>query len=81
MLTNYVIMVHIKTKITEDIINTYLKHIYSTFGGSKCTLSDRGETFSSKQFTWLAKELGFTKKHLSPYTPLGNSIIEGHTPF
>ena len=54
MLTNYVFMVLIKTKATKDIINTYLKHVYATFGSSKCILGDRGGEFSSKQFTWLA---------------------------
>ena len=34
MLTNYVFIVPIKTKTTEDIINAYLKYVYSTFGGS-----------------------------------------------
>ena len=38
--------------------------------------SDRGGEFSNKQFTWLAKELGFTKVHTSRYTLMGSSIIE-----
>ena len=74
MLTNYVFMVPIRTKSNEDIINSYLKHIHSTFGGSKYILSDRGGKFTSKQFTWLAKE--FIKLYTFPYTPIGNSVIE-----
>ena len=35
-------------KTTEDTINVYLKHVYSTFGGSKYILSDKGGEFSSK---------------------------------
>ena len=50
-----------KNKITEDIIKTCLKNVYSTFEGSKYILSDTGGEFTSKQFTWLAKELGFIK--------------------
>ena len=50
LLTNYVFMVPIKTKTTEDIITTYSKHVYSTFGGSKFILSDRGGGFSSKHY-------------------------------
>ena len=65
MLANYVFMVPIKTKTTEDIINACLKHEYSTFGGSKYILSGRNGEFSSKQFTWLNKELGFTKVYTS----------------
>ena len=54
-------MVTTKTKTTEDVINAYLKHVYSTFGGSKYILSDRGGECTIKHFTWLAKELQFTK--------------------
>ena len=72
MLTNYVFMVPIKMKTTEDIINAYLKHIYSTFGRSTHILSDRDVEFTIKQSTCLAKKLWYT----SPYTPTGNSIVE-----
>ena len=76
MLTNYVFMVPIKAKTTEDVIPAYLKHVYSTFGGSKCILNDRGSKFTRKQFTWLAKELGFTKVYISPYILTAYSVIE-----
>ena len=69
-------MIPIKTKTIENIFNAYLKHVYSTFSGSKYILSDRGGEFSSKQFIWLANELGFTKVYTSPYHPTGNSVIE-----
>ena len=77
MLTNYVFMIPINTKTTEDVINAHLKkHVYATFCGSKYMLSDRGGEFSSKQFTWLGKEVGFMKVYTSLYTPVGNSLIE-----
>ena len=76
MLTKYVFMISIKTKTTEDIINAYLKHVYAFFRGSKYILSDRSGEFSSKQFMWLAKEIGFTKVYTYPYTPMGNLGIE-----
>ena len=76
MLTNYAFMIPIKTKTTEDVINAYLQHIYAHFSGSKYILGDSGGEFFSKQFTWLANELGFTKVYASPYTPTGNSVIE-----
>ena len=66
----------IKTKTLEHVINAYLKHVYVSFNGSKYIFSDRGGEFSSKQFTPLAIELGFTKIYTSPYTPMGNSVIE-----
>ena len=46
------------------------------FGWSKYILTDRGGEFFSKQFTWLAKGIGFIKVYTSPYTPTGNSVIE-----
>ena len=57
VLTSYFFMAPIKTKTTEDVINAYLKHVYSIFGGSKYILNDRGGEISSKQLTWSAKEL------------------------
>ena len=65
MLTHYVFMIPIKSRITEDVIKAYLKYLYSTFRGRKCILSDRGGEYTSKQFTWLAQELGFIKMYTS----------------
>ena len=76
MLTNYIFMIPIKMKISKDLINAYLKHVPATFGGSTYILSDRGREFSSKQFTWLAKEVGFTNVYPSPCTTTGNSVLE-----
>ena len=76
MLTNYIFMIPIRSKSTEDLIKAYLIAVYSTFGGIKYILSDHSSEFTSKQFKFLAKELGFTKVYTSPYTPTVNSIIE-----
>ena len=76
MLTNYVFMIPIRTESTEEIIKTYLTGVYSTFGDSKYILSDRGSEFTSRQFIFLANELGFIRVNTSPYTPTGNSRIE-----
>ena len=74
MLTNYVLMIPISSKRTIDVIKAYLTGAYSTFRGTKYILSDHGSEFTSKQFDFLVKELGFTKMCTSPYTPTGNSI-------
>ena len=66
----------LKVYNTENVINAYLKHVYASFSDSKYILSDRGGEFSRKQFTWLAKKLGFTKVFTSLFTPVGNSINE-----
>ena len=68
-------MIPTKSKTTE-VIKAYLRDVYSTFGGSKCILSDKGGEFTSKQFMWLAKKLGFIKVFTSHHTLTGNSVIE-----
>ena len=74
--TKYIFMIPIKSKTTEAVIKAYLKDVYSTFGGSKYILSDRGGEFTSKQFTWLAQESGFIKVYTSPPTQTSNAVIE-----
>ena len=69
-------MIPIRSKSTKEVIKAYLTGVYSNFGGSKYMLSDWGNEFTSKQFSFLAKELSFNKVYTSPYTPTGNSIIE-----
>ena len=69
MLTNYVLMMPIRSESTEEIIKAYLTGVYSTFGGSKYIMSNLISEFTSKQFTLLAKELDVLKVYTSPYTP------------
>ena len=76
LLTNYMLMVPIPNKTTQQVIHAYLKHICAQFGGSKNILTDRGSEFTSQMMHQLASELGFTKVFISPYTPTGNSVIE-----
>ena len=71
MLTNYMFMIPIRSKTTEDIIKAYLTAVYSTFRGSKYILSDHGSEFTCKQLEFLAKELGFIKVYTPTYTPIG----------
>ena len=59
-------MIPIRSKSTEDINKVYLTGVYSTFIGSKHILSDHSSEFISKQFYFLAKELGFIKIYTSP---------------
>ena len=75
LLTDNVFMVPIRSKSTEEVIKVYLTGVYSTFGGSKYILSDRGSEFSRKQLKWLANKFGLMKICTSPYTPTGNSVI------
>ena len=76
LLTNYMFMVPIPNKTTQQVIHAYPKHIHAQFGGSRYILTDRGSEFTSQMMHQLASELGFTKVFTSPYTPTGNSVIE-----
>ena len=76
MLTDYVFIIPMRSKSTEKVIKAYFTGVYSTFGGSKYILIDRGSEFTGQQPTWLAKELGCIKVYTLPYIPTGNSVIE-----
>ena len=76
MLANYVFMIPMRTQTTKDVTYAYLRLVYATFGGSQYILSHWDGEFSSKQFTWLAEELGFTKVYTSPYTLMANLVLK-----
>ena len=76
LLTNYVFMVPIPDKSTQQVIHAYLKHVHAQFGGSRYILTDRGSEFTSQMMHQLASKLGFMKVFTSPYTPPDNSVIE-----
>ena len=55
MLTNYVFMICIRLKSTEEVIKAYLTGVYYIIRGSKYILSDCGSKCTSKQFTFWQK--------------------------
>ena len=61
MLTNCVFMISIRSNSTEEIIKAYKMMSTTHLGTVQSILSDRGGEFTSKQITWIAKELGFIK--------------------
>ena len=82
MLTGYVFCVPLKTKTAEEVIQAYIDHIYSKFGGSMKILSDNGTKFKNKIFEQVAKELGVVHKlYTPPYHPASNGRIEGFHAF
>ena len=82
MLTGYVFCVPLKTKTVEEVIQAYIDHIYSRFGGSLKILSDNGTEFKNKLFEQVAKELGVEYKlYTLPYHPASNGCIEGFHAF
>ena len=48
MLTNYIFMIPIRLKSTEDVTKAYLTGVYSTLGGSTYILSECSSEFTSK---------------------------------
>ena len=82
MLTGYVFCVPLKTKTAEEVIQAYIDHIYSRFGGSLKILSDNGTEFKNKLFEQGVKELGVEYKlYTPPYHPASNGRIEGFHAF
>ena len=82
MLTGYVFCVPLKTKTAEEVIQAYIDHVYSRFGGSLKMLSDNGTEFKNKIFEQVAKELGVEHKlYTLPYHPASNGQIEGFHAF
>ena len=56
MLTGYVSCVPLRTKTAEEVIQAYIDHVYSRFGGSIKILRDNGTEFKNKLFEQVAKE-------------------------
>ena len=82
MLTGYVFCVPLKTKTAEEVIQAYIDHVYSRFGGSLKILSDNGTEFKNKLFEQIAKELGVEYKlYTLPYHPASNGCIKGFHAF
>ena len=82
MLTGYVFCVPLKTKTAEEVIQAYIDHVYSKFGGLLKMLSDNGTEFENKIFKQISKELGWEYKlDTPPYHPASNGRIEGFHAF
>ena len=82
MLTGYVFCIPLKMKTAEEVLQAYIDHVYSKFGGSIKILSDNGTEFKNKIFKLVAKELGVVYKlYTPPYYPTSNGRIEGSHAF
>ena len=74
--------VPVRTNTAEEVIQTYIDHVYSMFGGLLKILSDNGTEFKNKIFEQVAKELGLEYKlYTLPYHPASNGRIEGFHAF
>ena len=82
VLMGYVFCIPLKTKTAEEVIQAYIYHVYSKFGGSLKMLSDNGTEFKNRVFEQVAKELGLEYKlYTPPYNPASNGRIEGFHAF
>ena len=78
MLTGFTWCVPLKTKTAEEVMNAYMDHIYSNFGGSIKILMDNGTEFKNKLFKEVIQKLGTEFSiHSPPYRPQSNGKIEG----
>ena len=78
MHTSYVFCIPLKTKTAEEVLQAYIRNVYSKFSGSEKILSDNGTEFKNKLFEDVAKQLGVEYKvYTPPYRPQCNGKIEG----
>ena len=78
MHTSYIFFIPLKTKTAEEVVQAYLCHVYSKFGGSEKILSDNSTEFKNKLLKDIASQLWVEYKvHTPPYRPQCNSKIEG----
>ena len=79
MHTSYVFCILLKTKTTQEVIQAYVRHVYSKFGGSEKILSDNSPEFKIKLFEEVSKQLGIEYKvYTPPYRPQCNGKIGFH---
>ena len=68
----------LKMKTAQEVIQTYMRYVYSKFSGSEKILSDNGTEFKNKLFKDVAKQLGVEYKvYTPPYRSQCNGKIEG----
>ena len=68
--TSYVFCSPLKTKTAQEVLQAYMRHVYSKFSGSEKILSDNGTEFKNTLFEDVAKKLGVEYKvYMPPYRP------------
>ena len=78
MHTSYVFCIPLKTKTAQEVVQAYMRHVYSKFSGGEKILSDNGTEFKNTLFEDVAKKLGVEYKvYTPPYRPQCNGKIEG----
>ena len=82
MLMGYTWCIPIADKSAEVIVKSYIKEVYSKYGGSRKILFDNGTEFKNKLFEQVARDLGIEHEVYSPpYHPALNGRREGFHSF
>ena len=70
----------LKTKTAQQVIQAYMRHVYSKFSGSEKILSDNCTGFKNKLFEEVSKQLAMEYKvYTPPYRPQCNGKIKAFT--
>ena len=77
MLTGFAWAFPLHTKTAKEVVDVYIRRVYSGYGGSQKILSDNGTEFKNKLFEDVAVTLGTKYKvYTAPYNPEGNGKVE-----
>ena len=77
--TDYLFCIPIMNKEAETVVQAYLKHIYSQFGGSKVLITDKGTEFKNSLFKEVCQQLSLTQHHITAYLPSSNLVEHHHS--
>ena len=72
--TNYLFCVPITNKEAQTVVQTYLKHIYSPFDGSRMLIMDNETEFKDSLFQEVCKKLSLTQHYITAYLPSNNLV-------
>ena len=76
LLTLYLIIVSLKSKMADEISMAYIKEILPKNSYSRFILQDNGTEFKNDQLMSVFNTLGFKHIYCNPYYPQGNGRIQ-----
>ena len=69
------LLVCLKDETAESVSDVYIKRFICIFGCPKIVLTDRGENFTSKMTTQIARRYKFYKIQSTAFSPQSNSSL------
>ena len=76
LFTSFLLIVPLRDRTSETVIDAYRNKIYSIVAGSTHILSDNGAEFKGEPFRKMVKALGLSQVFSSPRNPTSNSVLE-----